>query len=35
MKNKLGVQILRVSPRAAVRAVAAALNPPRASKAAH
>jgi short-subunit dehydrogenase len=28
MKNKFGVQILRVSPRAAVRAVAAALNPP-------
>ena len=27
MKNKLAVQALRVSPRAAVRAIAAALNP--------
>ena len=27
MKNKLGVQLLRVSPRGAIRAVAAALNP--------
>ena len=35
VKNKFGVQLLRVSPRAAVRAVAASLNPPPASKAAH
>ena len=27
MKNKFGVQLLRVSPRSAVRAVAASLNP--------
>jgi len=27
MKNKLAVQALRVSPRVAVRAIAAALNP--------
>ena len=27
MKNKLGVQLLRVSPRGAIRAVAASLNP--------
>jgi len=32
MKNKFGVQLLRVSPRAAVRAVAASLNPPAAQK---
>src|SRR5438128_2541703 len=28
MKNKFGVQLLRVSPRSAVRAVTASLNPP-------
>jgi hypothetical protein len=27
MRNKVGVQLLRVSPRGAIRAVAAALNP--------
>jgi short-subunit dehydrogenase len=27
VRNKLGVQLLRVSPRGAVRAVAASLNP--------
>ena len=27
-RNKVGVQLLRVSPRSAVRAVSASLNPP-------
>jgi short-subunit dehydrogenase len=32
MKNKFGVQLLRVSPRSAVRAIAASLNPPPAQR---
>jgi short-subunit dehydrogenase len=34
MRNKFGVQLLRVSPRAAIRAVAASLNPPPTQKSA-
>jgi hypothetical protein len=35
MRNKVGVQLLRVSPRGAVRAVSAALNPAPAPRAQH